>query len=99
MGTLPTTPPRAAAVYPRLPPDASGRAEPTDAVQARLPGPMPDDTAAAQPAAARTPSRCPPRALTGARAAPAGGPYAAIPGFRPLELDLYMPAGATAPVL
>jgi acetyl esterase/lipase len=25
-------------------------------------------------------------------------PYAAIPGLRPLELDLYLPAGATAPV-
>ena len=28
----------------------------------------------------------------------AGVPYAAIPGIRPLELDLYLPAGATAPV-
>jgi acetyl esterase/lipase len=28
----------------------------------------------------------------------AGVPYAAIPGLRPLELDLYLPAGATAPV-
>jgi acetyl esterase/lipase len=28
----------------------------------------------------------------------AGVPYAAIPGIRPLELDLYLPAEATAPV-
>ena len=28
----------------------------------------------------------------------AGVPYAAIPGIRPLELDLYLPARATAPV-
>ena len=62
---------------------------------------MPDDTAAANvpllPPAHALPLPPALAAVEGVRVV-AGVPYAAIPGIRPLELDLYLPAGATAPV-